>query len=480
MKKLIAVIWITPFLLLVQTAGAQHVTRSKGWRAGVASVIITPGEAIWMAGYSSRTHPAEGTLHDIRAKALVLEDGNAKRGVLITLDLVGIPKYLSDDIRNALSKQYLLNKAQIIINCSHTHTGPVLSGYLTNAYDIDDIQKQKIKVYTEKLKKQIIQAVATAIQNMEPASLHTGNGFARFQVNRRNNNEAFLLLQSELKGPNDYAVPVIKIADDAGGIKAIVFGYACHNTVLNGYQWSGDYAGFAQLELEKMYPGATALFFQGAGADQNPLPRRSVPLAVQYGKELAFAVEHVLSTAMTKQPATLACAYNEVPLPLNPPPTKSELQVMAQDSTAAYKRRSALNLLQQMQNGVQLIKFYPYPIQAWKIGAQPLFALGGELVVHYAIAIKDRYGADAFVMGYANDVMAYIPSLTIIKESNDRSEGYAFYDPTNHSAIAYEGGLFTQMVYGLPSTWASDIETVILNGVQKVAADAGVGIKKYQ
>ena len=98
---------------------------------------------------------------------------------------------------------------------------------------------------------------------MKPVRLFSGNGVTRFPVNRRNNHEATLNPQTELKGPNDYAVPVIQVVDQSGSIVAITFGYACHNTVLSGYQWSGDYAGYAQVELEKAFPGTTALFFQG-------------------------------------------------------------------------------------------------------------------------------------------------------------------------------------------------------------------------
>jgi hypothetical protein len=43
---------------------------TKGWKAGAASSVITPSEPVWMAGYASRTHPSEGTLFDIWAKAL--------------------------------------------------------------------------------------------------------------------------------------------------------------------------------------------------------------------------------------------------------------------------------------------------------------------------------------------------------------------------------------------------------------------------
>ena len=56
------------------------------------------------------------------------------------------------------------------------------------------------------------------------------------------------------------------------------------------YQWCGDYAGFAQIGIEKAFPGAVAMFWTGCGADANPQPRRKVELCEQHGKELADAV----------------------------------------------------------------------------------------------------------------------------------------------------------------------------------------------
>ena len=57
-------------------------------------------------------------------------------------------------------------------------------------------------------------------------------------------------------------------------LKAALFGYACHCTVLSFRQWLGDYAGFAHMELDKRHPGCVALFWAGCRCDQNPLPRR--------------------------------------------------------------------------------------------------------------------------------------------------------------------------------------------------------------
>src|SRR5690606_19975414 len=204
------------------------------------------------------------------------------------------------------------------------YTGPETDAG-RHTFHLDSKQLNKIEKYAQRLETQIIELVGEAIKSKEPVKLFSENGISRFQVNRRNNKEASLTSTTELKGPNDYAVPVIKVVNDAGELTAIAFGYACHPTVLSDYNWSGDYVGFAQLELEKAFPGTTALFFQGAGADQNPLPRRSVSLAIQYGKTLAAAVEQVIREEMRPLDAEISTAYSEIDLTFaKPNPTKDE------------------------------------------------------------------------------------------------------------------------------------------------------------
>lgn len=457
MKKSVLPLLIFFFLLVSNSYAEVPSNLSKsaiGWKAGVARVVITPQQPMWMAGYANRDRPSEGKLHHLWAKALALEDAGGKRAVLVTTDLLGIPKELSDRIRSQLETKYHLSRAQVILNSSHTHSGPVLKGALLDIYPLDAQQQKQIEQYSNQLANQIVTLVGNALKALQPVQVYAQNGVTRFQVNRRNNNEAKLLLQTELKGPNDYAVPVIKVVNEAGKLLAVAFGYACHNTVLNGYEWSGDYAGFAQLELEKSYPGITALFFQGAGADQNPLPRRSVALAEQYGKTLAAAVERVLDENMRELPSILSFAYSEVELPLSKPLSKEELSKMAEESSD-YQKRWATRLVKQLEQGEPFKTKYPYPVQVWQLGDQVMISLGGELVVQYAIELKRVFGPEIFVLGYSNDVMAYIPSVTILKEGG------------------YEGES-SQMVYGLPSKWAPDIEKIILEEVIRLAEQVGV------
>src|SRR5690606_20415413 len=219
-----------------------------------------------------------------------------------------------------LKSKYGLDKAQVILNSSHTHSAPVLSNALSDIYVLDEQQKKQVDIYSKKLVEQTVNVVGRALNAMEPAQLASANGVTRFQVNRRNNDASTLDRVSEIKGPSDYAVPVLKVTGSAGKILAIAFGYACHPTSLSEYLWSGDYPGYTQIELEKMYPGSQAMFFQGAGADQNPLPRRTIPLAEQYGKTLAFAVDRVLKEEMQILEPEIQTAYSEIDLPLTTPP----------------------------------------------------------------------------------------------------------------------------------------------------------------
>src|SRR5690606_17751272 len=324
-----------------------------GWKAGVARAVITPDDALWMAGYAARTKPSEGVLHDLWAKALVLEDENGKQAVCIAFDLSGMPKSMSDRIRERLYKKFQLSKSQILLNFSHTHSGPVLKDYLYHIYPLDSADIREIEVYSAKLEDQAIALVQEAINSLKPVKLYAENGVSRFQVNRRNNNESDVHLQSKLNGPNDYAVPVLKAVDTLGNISAILFGYACHPTVLSENKWSGDYVGFAQIELEKSFPGATAMFFQGAGGDQNPLPRRSVALAEQYGKELAAAVERVLAEEMCARSPQLFPSYSEVDPLLTSPTSKEALTKMVRESSGHY-RSWARMYMGKLENDAQI------------------------------------------------------------------------------------------------------------------------------
>jgi neutral ceramidase len=442
----------TVLVAVIATLSISAVTAqdAKPWKAGVAKVNITPEKPMWMSGYGARNKPAEGKLTDLWAKALVLEDPRGQRGVLITMDLVGIDRELSRAVCDELKKKHGLPREAIILSVSHTHCGPVVGGNLSAMYDLDAKQQKLVTDYALTLRKKLVQAADEALAKLVPVTLSWNIGQADFAVNRRNNKEAEVPKLKEavqLRGPIDHDVPVLAVKDKNQKPLAIVFGYACHATVLSFYQWCGDYPGFAQANLEQMYPGAVALFWAGCGADQNPLPRRTVELAEKYGTELSNSVANVLKDRMKPIAGDLRMSYAEIDLPFAELPTREKLAEDARDKNKFVASRARL-LLKQLEKDGSLRRAYPYPIQVWGVGSDlDWVTLGGEVVVDYALRLKKENGAGkTWVMGYANDVMAYIPSLRVLKEGG------------------YEGG-GAMVYYGLPTVWGPRVEELIVAGV---------------
>ena len=97
------------------------------WKAGLASAIITPEEPMWMAGYASRNKPSEGKVHELRAKALALEDARGTRLVIVAADILGIPRTLRDRLEKECGQRYGLPPEGLLINASHTHCGPEIN-----------------------------------------------------------------------------------------------------------------------------------------------------------------------------------------------------------------------------------------------------------------------------------------------------------------------------------------------------------------
>ena len=332
------------FLLLHLQAQDTHKDpeANKLWKAGVARAVITPNENMWMAGFAFRDKPAEGALHDLWAKALALEDAQGNRTLLITTDILGFSRDLSLSICNRLIKEYHLERKNIVLSSSHTHCGPVANSNLYGEYGIyppfDEIQKKQIEDNRYFIEEQIVTIAGRAINSLIPARLSSGVGIARFAVNRRVNgwnNE--VIYNPNMGGPSDHAVQVIKVSGPEDQPVAVVFGYACHATSLRGYKWSGDYPGFAQIEIEKAYPGFTALFFTSFGADQNAFPRVGIPQAIQYGKELAIAVENVMEEPMKVLTSSIQTSYEEIALELSSPPAIEEIEKVLEEEDGWYK-----------------------------------------------------------------------------------------------------------------------------------------------
>ncbi|MEM9017503.1 MAG: neutral/alkaline non-lysosomal ceramidase N-terminal domain-containing protein [Verrucomicrobiota bacterium] len=426
---------------------------SAEWKAGAASIPITPDQPMWMAGYGARASPAEGKRTDLYARALVLEDGEGNRGLILSMDVVGIDRTFAKTLTEQLRETHGFSRDQVALCTSHTHSGPVVGKNLGPLHYlvVGGDQQQLIDAYEVALQAKLLKVTGDAVTNLAPARLQHGSGKCTFAVNRRENKPYDQVPDARskgtLKGPVDHDVPVLSVRDLDGSLNAVLFGYACHATVLSTLVWDGDYPGYAQTALEQANPGAVALFWAGCGGDLNPLPRRDVELAIEYGEDLAARVSDVLDAPMEELKPQLSTTFREIPLPLQSSPTAEKLAADAKSSNR-FEVAHAKELQRRLQEEGEIANTYPFPIGAWEIGGEIDFIfLGGEVVIDYALRLKrERRGSKTWVAANANDVMAYIPSKRVLLEGG------------------YEGGT-SNTYYGLPALWDESVEEVIVKAL---------------
>jgi hypothetical protein len=437
------------------------------WKAAAAKAVITPEKKLWMAGYASRKTGAEGKLQDLFAKALVVEDESGARMVIITLDLIGVPRPFRLAMEKEVCAKFKLPPSHLLLNASHTHSGPMIrvvrpigKGALarpaTASYDNIPTDQEARRVaetlaYMAKLQTTLIGLIGECIKNLQPAKLAYSHARCGFAMNRRLPVKGRFRNSPYPDGPVDHDVPVLQVRSADGKMLGILFGYACHNTTTGTMQFNGDYAGWAQEYLEADNPGAVALFVAGCGGDQNPYPRGTLELAKKHGRTLATAVEAGLIANPEAVTGPLRAAMNYVSIDYAPPPTRAQLEAKAK-SRDRYDRRHAEALLEILDAEGALPKNYPVPVQVIHFGQQlTMITLGGEVVVDYSLRLKRELGKNhaVWVAGYSNDVMTYIPSLRVLREGG------------------YEGGGAMRYVRSNPhpSHWAETIEKRLVDRI---------------
>jgi neutral ceramidase len=359
------------------------------------------------------------------------------------MDLIAISRDIGSAVAAHALQAHGLSRERLLLSASHSHYGPEIRPDKAEFFKIPPEFAAKIEPYGRWLTQALIGLVDRALGSLEPVELFARQTKADFASNRRPVNHGV-----------DHDVPILEARDDAGIVRAVVFSYACHNTSLDPMdgQYSGDWAGFAQSQLEEQHPGTTALFVTGAAADQNPDPRYQVELSRQYGAQLADAVHASLAGDGIAIEDGLAVAYAEAPLPFEPLPSKAQLEANLATDDEPLKTK-ARYLLRAMDEGRAFPRTYPCPVHVVRLGRQLLLvAIGGEPVIDYAHRIKREFATVApivWVAGYCNDMFGYVPTRAVLAEGG------------------YEGGR-SVLWSALPMPFAAETEDRVMDAVRRL------------
>lgn len=427
--------------------GQQAPVENGTMQVGVARIDITPEDPIRLAGYASRgTTESEGVIHKLWAKALAFGSDDQGASILITVDLIGIPGHVTRSLAKQLSKKIGLDPAHLVILASHTHGGPAV-GTLFNIlqYQEDTFngsplgldQLVHIARYINQLRQKLEKVALAAMKDRSTAWVAWGQGQAGFARNRR-----------APGGPVDPALPVLRVVDPAGNLRAVLVNYACHGTTLTGEvnKIHGDWMGVAQRLIEANHPGAIAMVAIGAGGDVNPYPRGRMKHMRLHGKEIAANVEKLLASPLQPLTAPPVGRMKWVELPFVHVPTIPELIKQTKDnSVKAYYAGLAL---ERIVRGHAIPTTLSYPVQTWTFGNElVMINLGGEVVADYALRLKNELGAGSlWVNAYANDVSSYIASRRVIREGGYEAETSMYY-------------------YNNPSPFVEEVEDIVITAV---------------
>jgi hypothetical protein len=440
-------------ILFLYLATIGNCFSQSAMQVGIAKINITPKSPAFMTGYANRDKPSEGVLHDLWAKAIVLSNKQEKM-IIVTTDLLGLSHQVSEEVAEKIQAKLGIERRQLMFNSSHTHSGPMIWPSLSVISEYSPEDQKIVSEYTQVLVDKLVTVIVNAYEHQEPMQVFVGHTSADFAINRR-----ALAAQKNginLPGAIDHDVPVLKFMNLSGEIKAVLFGYACHNTTLmgNNYLINGDYAGFAQIDIEKKIPTATAFFILGCAGDQNPEPRGTVDLAIKHGNSLADQVVNLVNSKDVKPVKNeLQSYFSTIPLTFKKVPV-ADYQKDLQSSDKFIQRRAKLML--EAYNKGWNTETYTYPIQGIRLGDEfRMIALGGEVVVDYSLRTKREFpGKNIFVSGYSNEVMCYIPSERVLKEGGYEADSSMIY-------------------YGMPGPFEKGIE-------EKIMAAIYITIKKIK
>jgi hypothetical protein len=322
-------------------------------------------------------------------------------------------------------------------------------------FDLNTVDHAAAVDYAQNLVTTLVAVASEALARLEPARLSYARGEATFAINRRQPTPEGTRLGEHPPGPVDHDVPILRIDNTEGQLRAVLFGYACHNTTLvaNNYEIDGDYAGAAQYAIERQYPEATALFLMLCGGDQNPSPLGTIDLAQQHGETLARAVVAALQQAPSPVQPSFIATYTEVPLEFAPH-SREQFEAETQ-SDHVFRQRRARLMLDAYDRG-KPVREILYPVQAIRLAENlALLGLGGEVVVDFGLDLKKEFGRDRLVVaGYCNDVMCYIPNARILREGG--------YEPVD-----------SMIYYGQPGPFTDSVQSTVLNAARTALSAAG-------
>jgi len=424
-------------------------------QAGSAEVAITPPLGVSMAGYY-HDRKADDILDDLFATALVLSSG-ATAAAIVVCDLIGLDRTVTRQARELTEQRTQIPASQIIISCTHTHTGPVTTARRTFAMRPDD-------AYLDILPRKIADAVQLAFRRRQAASLQAGRGHVEsIAFNRRywmkdgslRTNPPFQSPEMDRPaGPIDPELGILLLRDARGEPLALVSNYALHADEVGGTAFCADYQGVeSRLLKQALGTGCVVLCPNGCCGDINHFDT-SRPGAQQRGLVAAERSGTVLAGEVIKQLPNLAKVRVDgagaVPLSAANCEFEAQLRVPSLEDVAWAEKAVNGEMHGFDRQGLDVVKAHrileiqagglthiPVEVSAIAIGDVAFVGLPGEVFVEHGLAIKQRSPFPyTFVAELSNDSIGYVPTRVAYDEGGYESNSTPLQPGTGERMVA--------------------------------------------
>lgn len=401
---------------------------------GVRVADITPDVETYrvpMSGYGARLGKPSAGVHDrLHAKVLYFRDGDTCMA-LIACDLRSItPEFKGQIVEKSGGHGLALDN--VLISASHTHAGPSMYPekfwqLQFGAYDpkIVDIMSTSVA-----------KAITQAVQNAAPAKVGFSEGSADgFTRNRRWGYDTEARKAAGEKPAVDPTVWVMRVDSMEGEPRVLLVNFATHPTILGHENMliSAEWPGALQRELEKLFPGATALYVNGAQGDQAPSGAQGADdfeKVNDFGTRLARIAAEIARGIETEAAVPIGFGRSTPSLPES---------VFTENSKKRYGDylNAALEALPRTAE-----------IQVFQIGKTALVGLPGEPILEVGQAVQQSVGSHGFdnvvVVGLANDYIGYLVNEKEYAHGGYEVDSRSYYGPGLGSFIAEHAGKVAQ------------------------------------
>ncbi len=382
--------------------------------AGYGESSLTPPLGIELSGYGFYLErKAAGVQDDLKARALFLLDGSpAGRLLVLSCDLVGFSPATADELRAAAAAELGIDRGQVLLACTHTHTGPATIA-LPGVGEMD-------AGYMATLPGRIRAAARAAAADLGDAEASAGEAVVEpIGFNRRTN---------DFTGID----PVLKvIALKRKSARVLVLSYACHAVTLGRSPLvSADWPGAVVRELESR--GERALVLQGCCGDVDPVTglngwgsgtEEDLRL---YGHLLAERALKAVRGAAASGDAAVRSAERRVRVMLRVPPEETldreAVKFVAINSAFPGAERFADEWLKSAHEHYAAMAKKPYldevPVQAAAVGPALVAGLPGEAFSCYGLALRKEFPG-VLPAAYVNGDIGYLPPATAFMDPRD-------------------------------------------------------------